>query len=185
MKPPGVRDAPATLMLHPVRMRVVVALAGSGPMTVHQLQARLDDIPVATLYRQVRALADGGLIRVVGERAIRGTTERTYDLDRERAMLTPADLASASPDDLVGAFTTFAATLVADYAGFVGRPDAVPGEAAWFVTPLDLTDEQFAAFGGERQGVLQRAMAAQPGPGTRRRTLATILIPQPDQGALS
>jgi hypothetical protein len=172
-------------MLHPVRMRVVVVLAGSGPMTVHQLQTRLGDVPVATLYRQVRALADGGLIRVVGEQAIRGTTERTYDVDRGQAMLKPADLAGASRDDLARAFSIFAATLIADYEAFIGRSDAAPGEAAWFVTPLDLTDEQFAAFGGALQGVLQGAMTAQPGPGTRRRRLATILIPQPDQGASS
>ena len=163
-------------------MRVVVALAGGTPMTVQQLAAQLGDVPAATLYRHVGALAAAGMLDVVGERPVRGTIERTYALDRDRAGLGPADVASASSDQLVQAFSTFAASLVTAYAGFVNEPGAVAGEAAWFVTPLHLTDEQFAAFGAELQGVLQRALTSPPGPGSRRRTLATILIPEAPKG---
>jgi hypothetical protein len=72
--------------------------------------------------------------------------------------------------------------LVAEYRAFVSRPAANPGEAAWFVTPLQLSDEQFAAFGAELQSALQRAMSVPPVPGSRRRTLATVLIPGPTEG---
>jgi len=181
---PSPPDA-ATLLLHPVRMRLVVALAAGGEMTVHQLQARLGDVPAATLYRHVGALADAGVLRVVGERTVRATVERTYSLDRDRAQLAPADLASAAPDELVRAFSTFVATLVADYAGFVGHSGQIPAEAAWFVTPLDLNDQQFGEVGAELQALLQRAMTMPPGPGSRRRALTTILIPEPRKDALS
>jgi DNA-binding transcriptional ArsR family regulator len=166
-------------------MRVVVALAGGTPMTVQQLAAHLGDVPAATLYRHVGALAGAGMLVVVGERPVRGTIERTYALNRDRAGLGPEDLASASADQLVQAFSTFATSLVTAYAGFVNEPGVVAGEAAWFVTPLDLTDEQFATFGAELQAVLQRAMANSPGPGSRRRTVATILIPEAPKGDLT
>ena len=154
-------------------------------MTVQQLAAHLGDVPAATLYRHVGALAHAGVLDVVGERPVRGTIERTYALNQTRAGLGPADLASASPDQLVQAFSTFATSLVTAYAGFVNEPGAVAGEAAWFVTPLHLTDEQFATFGAELQAALHRAMANPPGPGSRRRTLATILIPEAPKGDLS
>jgi DNA-binding transcriptional ArsR family regulator len=166
-------------------MRIVVALVGGTPMTVHELAARLGDVPAATLYRHVGALADARILTVVGERPVRGTIERTYALDHGRAGLTPADIASATPDQLVQAFSTFATSLVTAYAGFVSQAGAVPGEAAWFLTPLQLTDEQFAAFGAELQSILQLAMANPPSPGSRRRTLATILIPEAPKGDLS
>jgi len=175
----------ANLLLHPVRMRVVVALAGGTPMTVQQLAAHLGDVPAATLYRHIGALADAGVLVVVGERPVRGTSERTYALNHDQAGLGPGDLASASPDQLVQAFSTFVTTLITAYAGFVNEPRAVAGEAAWFLTPLHMTDEQFATFGAELQAVLQRAMASPPGPGSRRRTLATILIPEASKGDLS
>jgi DNA-binding transcriptional ArsR family regulator len=163
-------------------MRVVLALAGGKPMTVQQLHERLGDVPVATLYRHVRTLAESGVLVTAGERQVRGTVERRYTLDRDRAGIAPADLATATPDQLVAAFSTFAAGLVAEYRAFVSRPAANPGEAAWFVTPLQLSDEQFAAFGGELQSALQRAMSVPPVPGSRRRTLATVLIPEPPEG---
>jgi DNA-binding transcriptional ArsR family regulator len=167
------------LLLHPVRMRIVVALARGDPMTPQRLAARLPDVPPATLYRHLRVLAGAGVLSVVGERRIRGAVERTFALQRERASLGPADLAAATPEERMRAFTTFVAVLLADYAAVVRRSAAASSEAAFFVTPLQLTDEEFAAFGTELQAVLQRAMATPPSPTSRRRTLATILIADP------
>jgi DNA-binding transcriptional ArsR family regulator len=172
----------ANLLLHPVRMRVVVALAGGTPMTVQQLAAHLGDVPAATLYRHIGTLADAGVLVVVGERPVRGTSERTYALNQGQAGLGPGDLASASPDQLVQAFSTFVTTLITAYAEFLNEPRAVAGEAAWFLTPFHMTDEQFATFGAELQTVLERAMASPSGAGSRRRTLATILIPEASKG---
>jgi DNA-binding transcriptional ArsR family regulator len=171
------------LLLHPVRMRIVVAYAGSGEMTALQLGARLPDVPMATLYRQLRTLTEAGILSVVAERQVRGAVERTFALQADRALVAPADVASASPDELMRAFTTFVATLLAEYAAFARRPDRTPGDAAYFVTPLNLTDDEFAAFGAEFQAVLMRAMATSPSASSRRRTVATIVIPNsPAQG---
>jgi DNA-binding transcriptional ArsR family regulator len=83
-------------LLHPVRMRVVLALAGGQPMTVQELAERLGDVPIATLYRHVRTLAEAGILVTAGERQVRGTVERSYTLDRDRAGISPADLATPS-----------------------------------------------------------------------------------------
>lgn len=181
-------DVPANpqLLLHPVRMRIVVAFVGAGTLTPHQLRSSLGNVPPATLYRHIGVLAEAGVLDVVGERRIRGAVERTYALRIDRAMAAPADLATATPSELMTAFTTFVATLLADYAAFARRADRDAGDTAYFVTPLELTDEQFAAFGMELQGVLKRAMATPPSATSRRRTLATIVLPDPSaQGDLS
>jgi DNA-binding transcriptional ArsR family regulator len=174
-------DDPSQLLLHPVRMRIVVALAGRGPSTVREISTRMTDVPPATLYRHVRVLAQSGIATVVGERPVRGAVERTYALVPDRAGLTPPQLASAAADQRMQAFTTFIGSLLADFAAVNRRGGAAAAETAWFVTPLDLTDEQFAAFGAELQALLQRAMATPPSPDGRRRTLASVLLPDPSQ----
>ena len=130
-------DAPANpqLLLHPVRMRIVVAFVRAGTLTPRQLRSSLADVPPATLYRAHRVLADAGVLDAVGERRIRGAVERTYALRADRAMAAPADVATATPNELMEAFTTFVATLLADYAAFARRADRDAGDAACFVTP--------------------------------------------------
>ena len=167
---------------HPVRIRLVVAFVGGGPMTAKHPAARLPDVPKATLYRHLNALADAGVVSVVGERRVRGAVERTYELVPERASIAPEDLATASPEQLMQAFTTFVAVLLSDYAAFVRRPDRDPNQAAYFVTPLQLTDKQFVALGAELRDGLQRAMANPPAPDSRRFTFATVVIPDAAPG---
>jgi DNA-binding transcriptional ArsR family regulator len=51
------------LIAHPVRLRVLTAMAGRE-LTVDQLGELLDDVPTPSLYRQAALLIEGGLIEV-------------------------------------------------------------------------------------------------------------------------
>src|SRR5262245_49889195 len=134
----------ASLLLHPVRMRIVVAFAGGGPMTAQALSSRLPDVPSATLYRHLGVLAEAGVLTVVGERRVRGAVERSYELASDRAFVAPNDVAGASVDDRLRAFTTFLATLLSDYAAHLARgAEATTEPAAFFVTPIRLSDADF------------------------------------------
>src|SRR5687767_2199950 len=50
----------ADLLAHPVRLRIIMALAGEQ-LTPQQIAAVLADVPPATLYRQINRLAEGGV----------------------------------------------------------------------------------------------------------------------------
>ena len=54
----------ADLLLHPIRLRILVGLLGR-PMTAQQLGEVLEDVPQATLYRQLNKLAQAGVLEVV------------------------------------------------------------------------------------------------------------------------
>ncbi len=60
-------QTPAEILLHPVRLRIVLAF-GAEQLTTAQLADRLPDIAHATLYRQIATLADAGMLEVVDER---------------------------------------------------------------------------------------------------------------------
>ncbi|HST89868.1 MAG TPA: helix-turn-helix domain-containing protein, partial [Ktedonobacterales bacterium] len=112
--------ARADLILHPVRMRLLAALA-RRQLTARQLSELLPDVPQATLYHHLGTLTRAGLLRIVSQRQVRGTVEKLYALADDNMFLGPADLANASPDDHLRYFTIFVSALIGDFARYVQR----------------------------------------------------------------
>ncbi|PWW23410.1 helix-turn-helix protein [Geodermatophilus normandii] len=176
--------ASADLLLHPVRLRVVQALLGDRALTTGDLHAELPDVPLATLYRHVGVLAEAGLLEVVGERRVRGSTERTYRLVTAAASVGPEEAAGMTPEQHRRAFGTFVAALLADFDRWVDAGAAVPGglDAArdgvgYRMTGLWLDDAEFAALVGDLRQVLRDRLANEPGGERRRRLVGTVFLP--------
>src|SRR5690242_9824963 len=86
------------LIVHPVRLRIVEAVAGHS-MTSQQIAERLPDVPQATLYRQIKILLEGGILQVAEERQVHGIVEKTYTMPEEAGHLTREEFAAISPAD--------------------------------------------------------------------------------------
>jgi DNA-binding transcriptional ArsR family regulator len=183
--PDGVRDGggPRTgpdLLLHPVRLRVIQALAGGQRLSVSELGDRIGDVPAATLYRHVATLADAGVLGVVDERPARGTPERVYALVEGAASLGPEALADATPEDHLRWFTLFLAGLLGDFGRYVagGRVDVVADGVGYRQLPLELSDEELAELAGRLNAALLPVLHNPPAPERRRRILTTIVLPE-------
>jgi DNA-binding transcriptional ArsR family regulator len=176
-----IRNA-ADLALHPVRLRIIQAFAGDERLTVKQLRAAMSNVPQATIYRHVNALAEAGILGVVAQRTVGGTVERVYALRAGAAVLAAEDFASASRDDHVRYFTTFVAGLLGDFARYVQQRTVDPaGDGVGYrQVALELSDSEFTQLLGELDAVLAPRLANNPRPGRRRRLLTTIVMPQPD-----
>lgn len=170
----GTRD----LLLHPIRLRIVQAVAGL-PRTPRELLELLGDVPQASLYRHIKHLADGGLIEVVDERPVRGTVERTYGLVSDAASLSGADLESANPEDHARYFTTFVGTLISDFARYLeaGDPALEADRVGYRQVPLWLTDDEFDQLSEVISTAFAERLDNQPAPGRRRRLFTTIVMP--------
>ncbi|MFA9430516.1 helix-turn-helix domain-containing protein [Egicoccus sp. AB-alg2] len=168
------------LLLHPVRIRVVQAAVGCE-LTTGELAAALPDVPTASLYRHVRRLVDGGVLEVVAERPVRGTVERTYRVALDAASLDPDDVAGLSPHQHVEALAAFTTGLLQSATRYLDDPVADPaGDGFGYrQVPMWADDEEFAAFVADLRAVLRRAAERGPGPGRRRRTLTTVVVPDP------
>ncbi|MFD0904799.1 helix-turn-helix domain-containing protein [Actinomadura sediminis] len=79
--------------LHPVRLRTLRSVA-AGRRTAREIAGMLPDVPQATLYRHLAALAKGGLLEATGEQRI--GPERVYTLPPGGALLDPERLATAT-----------------------------------------------------------------------------------------
>jgi hypothetical protein len=176
--------ASADLLLHPVRMRVVQAFLGDRTLTTTDLRAELPDVPTATLYRHVAVLADAGVLAVVGERKVRGAAERSYRLDLAAASVGPGDAAAMTAEDHRRAFTTFAATLMADFDRYIGRaspdggaPDLAGDRVGYRQAAVWVTDEEFDELVADLAAAVKARMTNQPDGARRRRLVTTVHLP--------
>lgn len=174
---PRARDE---VLLHPVRMRIVVALVGRA-LTPSQLRAELADVPQATLYQHLGKLTRAGALRVVEERPARGAVERVYALNEGSPALHPAALAQTAPEDLRRYYATFMAALLADGSRYLAGEslDLARDGFGFRQVAFNLSDEEMRAMAIALNAALAPFLAYAPAPGRRRRLLATIMIPQP------
>lgn len=171
-------QTPAEILLHPVRLRIVMAV-GTERLTTAQLAGRLPDIAHATLYRQVATLADAGMLEVVDERRVRGGVERTYALVAGAANLGPADVSAMSKEELLSGFVVFVGTLIDALGRYVGDPATKPAE-----DPVGYRQAALWLDATEREELLARLRSAVgpylgngPTVDRERLLLSTIIIP--------
>jgi DNA-binding transcriptional ArsR family regulator len=131
------------LLLHPVRLRIILAVAGRE-VTAQQLANELPDIPQATLYRNINTLAAAGILSVVRERRVRNTFEKTYALPEQSLLFTVEDLKDAKLEDYVRLFTQYLGLLLGYYVRYIqqGNIDFARDKVDFRIFPLNLSEEE-------------------------------------------
>jgi DNA-binding transcriptional ArsR family regulator len=177
----------ADIVLHPTRMRILVLLSGQQ-MTAQQLAKALPDVPQATLYRHINALARHQIIIIVDERQVRGTTEKVYTLDDQAARLNAADLQNATAQDHLGYFTTFVISLLNDFTRYVDqREQPNPGldGVRYNKGLLYLSDNELNELGDAFRVMLLPFLGNEPNANRRQYIFSTTLLPGVDNDAHS
>ncbi|WHY75555.1 helix-turn-helix domain-containing protein [Neobacillus sp. WH10] len=167
------------VILHPVRMRIIQALINQQ-ITAYQLKEILPDIPQASLYRHIKKLVEAEVIHIVNEIPNRGTVEKVYSIhDPNKAVIGPEELNKLSKDEHLGLFIKFMANLMGEYERYLNQEkiDLAGDGVSFRQTTLYLNDEEFAEFIKEMAAVYTKVTLNKPQKGRRRRTLATIIIP--------
>ncbi len=173
----------ADLILHPVRMRVILALAGRQ-MTARQLAVTLADVAPATLYRHLNAMAAGGVLTVVERNPVRGTVEKVYALAGPGAAhLSATDIAGMTKDDYMQLFTGFVVTLLGDFARYLNREaelDLAADGVGFQKYPMYLSDAEFREFAQRLSELILPYLTNDPSPERQRRLISLILLPDDD-----
>src|SRR5690606_16676879 len=122
---------------------------------------------------------EAGVVVVIGERRIRGTVERTYELNTE-ASSDDGSGPRVDAEQLRTMFAVFVAGVGNGLERYVDRADIDPARdgVAFRQHALCLSDEEFAEL-AERMRELLESYDRPPGPGRTRRVLSTILLPDP------
>lgn len=168
------------LVLHPVRMRLVLALAKES-LTSLQLSERLADVPQATLYRHINRLSQAGVIKVVEERPVRGVLEKVYAIDPGRTSLGPEALSELTKEDYMRLFLGFVATQLDEFGRYLesrAQPDMVADGVGFRKYPLELSDAEFVEFSRALGEVLRDFIGKPPAPDRKPRILSLTILPE-------
>jgi DNA-binding transcriptional ArsR family regulator len=173
-------DAKADILLHPARLRILMAVSGRQ-MTPQQIAAVLPDIAQATLYRHINRLCAAGILTVVEESRVRGTVEKVYTVSEAAATLSEAEFAQASHEDHLRYFTAFTASLLSQFRLYLRQEhlDLKADGVGYRTAALYLTDAEFEEVREALRRALKPYLSNTPGPGRRRRLLSTVAIPDP------
>lgn len=165
------------VVLHEVRLRIVQQFLGDRRLTTRDLQQAMPDVPVASLYRHVRVLADNDVLAVVEERQVRGGTERTYEL--RGAVVGPEEAGTLSPAQHRQAFLWFVSTLVTDFDRYLAGPDLDPAQdrVGYRQVGLHLSDAELDELLQAMSAALLPFLGREPSPERRLRLLSTVLVP--------
>ena len=168
------------LVLHPLRMRIIMAIAGRK-MTTQQLAVVLGDVPPATLYRHINRLSAGGVLSVVDQRQVRGALEKVYALGPSGGIVPPHEVVDLDKEQHMRYFTTFVATLLEDFTCYLERTpevDPVSDGVGYHKVPLELSDQELIEMAQAVNQALLPFRGNNPSPLRRRRLFATVLIPE-------
>jgi DNA-binding transcriptional ArsR family regulator len=169
----------AELLLHPVRLRIVQAMMGRTELTTKDLASRLPDIAPATLYRHVGTLVDGGVLEVVSERRVRGSTERSLRLREERASVDPGAL-ELDDDALRAGFLAYLASLASMFDDYIAAPHGTLHDdlVSFRQLAVQATDEEWVSVLQRIRAAIEPLATRSTAPaGARRRMLATVSLP--------
>jgi hypothetical protein len=172
----------AMLITHPVRARILTALAGRR-ITTRQIAELLPDVPLSSIIRHVRLLAEQGAIREVGQVRVRGALTRLYTLQEGGGRLAPTDVAGADRAEQLSYLATFLNTLLETYRTHLERGSEAPGARflRCLAEPLCLRPEDWQQFQQELDDFLESWRGRSQDAGCQRMLLAHLLLPdQPD-----
>lgn len=168
----------ADLIFHPVRMRIITAVSGRR-VTTRELLRAIPDVPQATLYRHVRALVAGGVLRIVEERRVRGVEERVLQLTGP-SLISPRDVRGRTRSDLERMGAVFISGMLADIRRYLHgkrKPDPFRDGVQVSKVLLQLSDAELADLNGKIVGLLAAAANNEPAPGRRGRILSYTIVP--------
>ncbi|MCL4561408.1 MAG: helix-turn-helix domain-containing protein [Chloroflexi bacterium] len=166
------------LLLHPVRLRIILAIAGRQ-VTAQQLANELPDIPQATLYRNINLLAAAGFLNVIQERRVRNTVEKIYALPEKDLMLTAEDIKNAQPEDYIRQVAQYLGLLLGYFVRYIdkGDVDIIRDDVLFQLSPIYLSHGEVQSLGKAVLKAMQPYMKNEPSPERRRQIMGLISLP--------
>jgi len=144
------------LIMNPIRMRIIQYFMLHENATTKQIRSELEDVPKASLYRQMRILEDANLICVIKENRIRGAVEKVYVLNKENPMGGEVN----SQEQVLQIINSSLINLMGKFNHYFAKADADPVKDLLFLgtSTLLLSDEEFKEFSGKIGEVINQVI---------------------------
>jgi len=131
-------------LTNPRQAKILIEIYANKQMTAKQLSERFPEIPVATLYRNLKKMCATGVLQIVETRPRRGTVEKVYATTAGFELDTQAMLAANDGQAYAALFTQFALGIMNEFRTYASRPniDIVHDGSGFTVNPVYATFEE-------------------------------------------
>lgn len=167
----------ADILLHPVRMRIIQALVEAESATTANIIEKLQDTPTSSVYRQIAKLQEAGVIVAVGERPVRGVTEKTYAIAEKYRRVNQADISTFSQDELAVLYRAYLAGMSSLFDRYVQGDYGIAQDNLTFAqASFWATDSEMKKFLNDVSTAIVK-LSQNTSENRKRYTLGTIAIP--------
>ena len=166
------------LILHPVRLQILSILAGAA-LSTQEIADRLTNIPVSTLYRQIRVLLEQEMIEVVETRMIKGTPEKIYTL-HQSPRLSLEDMQNLSADQHIQYFLQYMLSVLDGFSRYVQQPgehNFIADFTGYTESTFYATPDELREFGKTLNQALLVLSKNRPSPERHHHKLSIITYP--------
>lgn len=177
------KESTVDVILHPVRMRIIQYLINQQ-LSAQQLKELLPDIPQASLYRNIKKLVESEVIHIVDEIPVRGTVEKVYSMqDPKAGSIGPDEINNLPKEEKMAMFIKYMANLMGEFERYINQQnvDFVADGVSFRQASIYLNDEEFLEFIKDLAAVYSKVLPNQHDKKRRRRTVATMMIPEPKE----
>lgn len=167
----------ADILLHPVRMRIMQALVETEHATTANIIEQLQDMPAPSVYRQIAKLQEAGVITVVGRRAVRGVTEKTYAIAEKYRRINQADISTFSQDEITMLYRAYLAGMSSLFDRYVqGDYDIAHDNLTFAQASFWATDGEIKEFLNDISTAITK-LRQNTSENRKQYTLGTMAIP--------
>jgi len=166
-------------LTNPTRARIFFEIYIRGQLTVKDLLAKFTDISQPTIYRHIKALVDDNIIKVSGEKQIRGAVEKSYTVNED----TGADIARIiEENDSKGYFQLFMQfiTNVMKEFKFYSETEninIIEDASGFSIAPVYATKDEIYEAMLKISEIIMPLMANEPTPQRKLRSVCIITTP--------
>jgi DNA-binding transcriptional ArsR family regulator len=169
----------ADLVIHPVRLQILQALAEKS-RTTQEIAEVLPMVSQPSLYRHLKMLLEGGMVVVAETRQVRGIQEKRYQL-AQSPHLSAEDFGDITKEQHLHYFNAYAASLLKGFADYLEespeKPDLLADQTGYTETAFYASSEEMGQFFQKLLEAIKVVASNPPAPGRRRRKLAIISHP--------
>ena len=165
-------------LLHPVRMRIVIALQDDS-LNAAQIARILGDVPLTTLYRHLNILLAAGTIEVAKETPTHGAVEREFRLV-EAATYLDGERDKPTAEEILGLVNALTGVVQGAFGRYIVDVETMPpppGEMTLVAKSVYLTTAQNGALRQQVINILRSPENWHPAPDRSRRLIGFFTVP--------
>lgn len=165
------------IIKNPVKSKLLLEIARCRQTTAKHLSETFSEIPPATLYRYLKKMTEEGVIEVVRQTQIRGTTEKTYALASRLNQELGA--AVASGETYLLAFLQYMLGFAEQFQQYCEKDgiDIQKDGSGFSAVPLYLTDQELEDFLRSYGELVQTYQNHTAGKGRKLHSIGLIVAP--------